>query len=575
MRKLLPILRPYRWMAVAAAALVFFQALTEIYLPTLMASIVDVGVVLGDTGHILRVGAVMVVVAGAGMFAAFMGARLASLVAVGFARDLRNKLFAHVSSFSLHEFDKLGTATLITRTTNDVSQVQQLVFMSLRMMIRAPLMAVGGIIMAVVQDARLSLVLVAAIPLLALVIGVISSKGMPLFKVMQEKLDRLNLVTREGLSGIRVVRAFNRTRYEEERFDGASRDLANTSIRVNRLMSAMEPSMSIIFNFTIIAILWVGGLRVDLGELQVGRMMAFIQYAMQIMFALMMVSMMLVMVPRAAVSASRIAEVLKTRPEIKEPETPQQPLQARGVVEFDDVTFYYPGAEVPAIRNVSFQARPGEVTAIIGSIGSGKSTLISLLLRFYDVTSGSVRVDGVDVRLMSQKELRERIGYVPQSAMLFSGTVGENLRYGKPEASDDEVRHAAQTAQAAEFIERLEQGYDALIAQGGTNFSGGQKQRLTIARALVRQPKIYVFDDNFSALDFKTDAKVRMALQRETAEATVIIVAQRVSTIMDADQIIVLDAGKVAGIGTHQELLASCQIYREIVASQLAEEVIA
>lgn len=575
MRKLLPILRPYRWMAITAAALVFVQAFSEIYLPTLMASIVDYGVVMGDTRHILAVGAVMVAVAAVGMSAAFMGARLASLVAVGFARDLRNRLFTHVSNFSLHEFDKIGTATLITRTTNDVAQLQQLVFMSLRMMIRAPLMAIGGIIMAVVQDPRLSLIFVAVIPLLAVVIGLISSKGMPLFRAMQEKIDRLNLVTREVLSGIRVVRAFNRTEYEEKRFDDANRDLTTTATRVNRLMAAMEPAMSIIFNFTIIVILWIGGLRVDSGELQVGRMMAFIQYAMHIMFSLMMVSMILVTVPRAMVSASRIAEVLEMQPEIKDPEEPKVPAEELGVVEFDNVTFYYPGAEVPALQNVSFTARPGEVTAIIGGIGSGKSTLVSLLLRFYDVTSGSIRVDGIDVREWPQRELRERIGYVPQRAMLFSGTIRENLRYGKPQATEEEIRHAAETAQAAEFIERLELGYDAPVAQGGANFSGGQKQRLTIARALVRRPKIYVFDDNFSALDFRTDAKVRMALRRETAHATVIIVAQRVATIMDADQIIVLDSGRVAGIGTHRELLASCPIYREIVASQLAEEVIA
>lgn len=575
MKQLLPIFRPYRWMALIAACLVFAQALSEIFLPRLMASIVDYGVVVGDTGHILSVGRVMVIVAAFGMAAAFLGARLASLVAVGFARDLRNRIFEHISNFSLQEFDKVGTATLITRTTNDVAQVQQLAFMSLRMMIRAPLMAVGGVIMAVAQDARLSLIFLAAIPLLAAVIWGISSRGMPLFKVVQEKLDRLNLVTREGLTGIRVVRAFNRTRYEEERFANANRDLADTSVRVNRIMAAMEPSMSIIFNFTTIAILWLGGVRVELGQLQVGSMMAFIQYANQIMFSLMMVSMIMVMVPRAAVSAARIAEVLAMEPEIEEPARPVAPPEDRGVVEFDDVTFYYPGAEVPALSHISFRAEPGKVTAIIGGIGSGKSTLASLLLRFYDVSSGSIRVDGVDIRQMSQEDLRRRIGYVPQKALLFSGTVRENLQYGRPEATDDEMRHAAESAQAAEFIERLEGGYDAFIAQGGANLSGGQRQRLTIARALVRRPRIYVFDDNFSALDFKTDAKVRMALQRETADATVIIVAQRVSTIMDADQIIVLDEGKMVGIGTHQELVRTNEIYREIVASQLSEEAIA
>lgn len=575
MRRLLPLLRPYRWMAAVAALLVLVQAFAEILLPTLTASIVDEGIVYGNTGHILRVGAVMLFVAALGMLAAFFGARLASRVSAGFARDLRNGLFAHVTRFSLHEFDKVGTATLITRTTNDVIQVQQVVFMSLRLMIRAPLMAIGGVVMAVAQDAKLSLILVAVIPLLAALIALISSKGMPLFRSMQERLDRLNLVTREGLTGVRVVRAFNRTEYEEERFDEANQSLTQTAMRVNRLMAVMDPVMMSTMNLTTVAILWFGGLRVDLGELQVGSMMAFIQYAMQIMFSLMLISMILVIVPRASVSAARIADVLSIEPEIRDPQAPKEPLDSRGVVEFESVTFHYPGAEAPALSDVSFRANPGEVTAIIGGIGSGKSTLIGLILRFYDVTRGSVRIDGVDVREMSQQALRERIGYVPQKALLFSGSVRENLRYGKPDASEEELQRAVESAQAAEFVERLEGGYDALIVQGGGNLSGGQRQRLTIARALVRRPRIYIFDDNFSALDFKTDAKVRQALASETADATVIIVAQRVSTIMNADQIIVLDAGRVAGIGTHRELLKSCLIYREIVASQLSEEVIA
>ncbi len=575
MRKLLPILRPYRWMAICAIVLVLFQALAEIYMPTLMASIVDEGIVSGDTGHILSTGAIMLGVAALGMSAAFIGARLSSRVAVGFARDLRNKIFGHITNFSLHEFDKVGTATLITRTTNDVTQVQQLVFMSMRLLVRAPLMALGGITMAVVQDARLSLVLVAVIPILAGLIALISSKGMPLFRVVQKKLDRLNLVTREGLTGIRVVRAFNRTDYEESRFKEANQDLAQTSIRVNRIMAAMDPSMTVTFNLTTVAILWFGGLRIDQGFLQVGAMMAFIQYAMQIMFALMMLSMMLMMIPRAAVSAARISEVLSMETEIREPEEPVEPAKPQGVVEFDHVTFHYPGAETPAVSDISFTAKPGDVTAIIGGIGSGKSTLIRLLLRFYDVSGGSVRIDGVDVREMTQEAVRERIGYVPQTALLFTGTVEENLRYGRPDATDEELRHAAESAQAQGFISELDGGFEAVIAQGGTNLSGGQKQRLTIARALVRRPRIYLFDDNFSALDFKTDARVRMALQRETSDATVLIVAQRVSTIMDAAQIIVLDEGRIAGRGTHRELLESCEIYREIVASQLSEEAIA
>ena len=575
MRRLLPFLKPYRWMAIGSAVLVFLQAISEVFLPTLMASVVDNGIVYGDIAHILKVGAIMLAVAASGMAAAFVAARLSSRTAVGFARDLRNRIFSHITNFSLHEFDKLGTSTLITRTTNDVQQVQQLVFFSLRLMIRAPMLAIGAIVMAVALDATLSLVIIGAVPVLAGVIAVISAKGMPLFRQVQQRLDKLNRVTREGLTGVRVVRAFNRTEHEERRFDDSNRELTQTSIRVNRILAAMEPSMGITLNLTILAIVWFGGIRVELGSIQVGELMAFIQYAIQIMFALMLLSMMLTFIPRAAVSASRIVEVLQTSKEIEDPSEPVEPAEPAGVVEFDRVTFYYPGAEAPALKDVSFIARPGQVTAIIGGIGSGKSTLAKLLLRFYDVTGGRIAVDGVDVRHMTQEALRRRIGYVPQSALLFTGSVRENLRYGKPDATDDEIRKAAESAQAAGFVEELEKGYDSVIAQGGVNLSGGQRQRLTIARALVRKPQIYLFDDNFSALDFKTDAKVRMALARETKGATVIIVAQRVATIMDADQIIVLDAGRVAGIGTHRELLERCEIYREIVASQLSEEAIA
>lgn len=575
MKKLLPILRPYRYWMALAIALVAVQVVTELALPSLMATIVDDGVAVGDTGYILRVGGYMLLVTAISMGAAFIAVRIASRTSMAFARDLRGTVFRHVTNFSLNEFDKVGTATLITRTTNDIMQVQRLVFMSMRMFSRAPMMAIGSMMFAIQRNPGLSWILLAAIPVLGIVIGLVSAKGMPLFKVMQEKLDRVNLVSREGLTGIRVIRAFNRTKDEEQRFEEANRDLMTTSLRVNRIMAVMEPSMMIILNMTTVAILWFGGYRIQAGTLRAGDLMAFIQYANQIMFALMMLSMMFVMIPRAAVSARRIGDVIGMEPEIADPNEPQVPAVNKGVVEFDDVTFRYPGAEAPAISRVSFTAKPGQTTAIIGGIGSGKSTLAKLLLRFYDLESGSIRVDGVDVRDMSQTELRSRIGYVPQSALLFTGSVAENLRYGKPDATDDEVRAAAASAQAHGFVSELQDGYDSQIAQGGANLSGGQKQRLTIARALVRRPKIYLFDDNFSALDFKTDAKVRQALRKDTEDATVIVVAQRVSTIMDADQIIVLEAGKVEGIGTHSELLRTCTIYREIVASQLAEEAIA
>lgn len=567
-------LRPYRGAIVLAVILLGVQTLAELLLPTLLASIVDEGIVYGDTRHIYRTGGRMLAVAALGAAAAVGSTFLASRISTGFGRDLRDRLFAHVSRFSLGEFDRFGTSTLITRTTNDVTQVQQVVYMSLRMLISAPIMAVGGIVMAVSMDAQLSLSLLVVVPLLGGVIALIAAKGMPLFKAMQEKLDQLNRISREGLTGIRIIRAFNRTAYEEERFEAANRDLTSTAIRVHQIMAYMMPAMMLTLNLTTVAILWFGGIRIEQGHMQVGDLMAFIQYVIQIMFSLMMLSMMFVMLPRAAVSAGRIREVLETAPQIHDPERPVEPPQLRGVVEFKNVTFYYPGAEVPALRDISFTAKPGQTTAIVGGIGSGKTTLAKLLLRFYDVTHGSITIDGIDIRRMKQETLRAHIGYVPQKALLFSGSVADNIRYGKPDATDAEVLRAAETAEAASFVSQLESGFDTAIAQGGTNLSGGQRQRLTIARALVRRPSIYLFDDSFSALDFKTDARIRMALRRETRDATVIIVAQRVSTVMDADQIIVLDEGRMVGLGTHQELLKTCEVYREIVASQLSKEAI-
>jgi ATP-binding cassette subfamily B multidrug efflux pump len=466
-------------------------------------------------------------------------------------------------------------ASLITRTTNDITQVQQVLIMMMRMLISAPMMAIGGIIMAVSRDATLSLVLVVVIPVLLAVIFIIASKGLPLFKVMQVKLDKLNLVLRENLTGIRVIRAFNRLDYEKERFTEANSDLTSTAIKVNIIMAVMMPVMMLVMNFTTIAIVWFGGIRIDYGYMQVGDMMAFIQYATQIMFSLIMVSFMFVMIPRAEASAVRINEVLNTQPDITDPKEVKSGAGKRGYVEFNNVTFSYPGAEKSVIRNISFSLSPGEVTAIIGGTGSGKSTLISLIPRFYDIDSGSILVDGVDVRMMTQESLRAKIGYVPQKAVLFTGTITDNIRYGKEDATEEEVKHVAEIAQATEFISNMEDGFDSIISQGGTNISGGQKQRLSIARALVRKPEIYIFDDSFSALDFKTDARLRNALRKETENSTVLIVAQRVSTVMDANQIIVLDNGEIIGIGTHKELINSCKVYREIVSSQLSEEEIA
>lgn len=575
MTKLFRFLKPYKIPVAAVLLLLFFQSLAELYLPTLMADIVDTGIVKGDTDYILRVGAFMLLVAAGSGLCVILASYLSAKIATGFGRDIRNKVFTQVEGYTLHEFDKMGTASLINRTTNDITQVQQVLVMILRFMISAPMMCIGGIIMAVSKDRTLSLVFVVSIPVLAASIFIIAGKGVPLFKAMQVKLDKLNLVLRENLTGIRVIRAFNRLDHEKKRFHEANSDLTATAIKVNKVMAAMMPVMMLVMNFTTIAIVWFGGIRIDHGDMQVGDMMAFLQYAMQIMFSLLMVSLIFVMIPRGQASAVRINEVLGITPKIKDPVQVKNAEAKRGFVEFKDVTFSYPGAEQPALSNISFSTGPGEVTAIIGGTGSGKSTLISLIPRFYDIDRGSILVDGVDVREMTQEVLRAKIGFVPQMAVLFSGTVADNIRYGKEDATDEEVKHAAGIAQATEFISGMNDGFYSVIAQGGANVSGGQKQRLSIARALVRKPEIYIFDDSFSALDFKTDARLRAALKKETQESTVLIVAQRVSTVMDADRIIVLDDGQIAGIGSHRELLNSCKVYREIVSSQLSEEEIA
>jgi len=575
MIKLIRYLQPYRVAVISILALVFFQSFSQLYLPTLMSDIVDTGIVKGDTDYILRIGGLMLLVAAGGTTCIALSSFLSAKVATGFAKDLRKEVFSRVEGCSLQEFDKIGTASLITRTTNDITQIQQVMIMILRMMVSAPMMCIGGIIMAVLQDATLSLILVVVIPVLVAVISVIAGKGLSLFKALQVKLDKLNLVLREELTGIRVIRAFNRADYEKNRFLDANADLTGTAIKVNKIMAALMPIMMLVMNFTVIAIIWFGGIRIDNGDMQVGSLMAFIQYVMQIMFSLIMVSMMFVFIPRASASAERINEVLDIVSVIKDPQEPKKDGLAKGFIEFKNVTFSYPGAEQPVLNNISFSAGPGEVTAIIGGTGSGKSTLVNLIPRFFDVDDGSILIDGVDIREMTQEGLRAKIGFVPQKAVLFSGTVADNIRYGREESTDEEIRHAARIAQAEEFITMMKDGYHSLIAQRGANLSGGQKQRLAIARALVRKPEIYIFDDTFSALDFKTDARLRTALKKEIAGATVLIVAQRVSTVMDADRIIVLDQGRVMGIGRHSELIRTCGVYSEIVSSQLSEEEIA
>jgi ATP-binding cassette, subfamily B, multidrug efflux pump len=575
MLRLLRFLKPYTVEVVIVVVLVATTAFAELCLPTLMSDIVDTGIVNGDTAYILRVGGLMLLVALAGVCSGLAGSYISARAGMAFGRDLRRTLFEHVEGFSLHEFDIIGTPSLITRTTNDVTQVQMFTMMVMRMIIMAPLMAVGGIYMMFRKDAGLTWILGVGVPLIAGIITLTAMKAMPLFRKMQAKIDRINLVLREGLTGVRVIRAFNRIQHERKRFDDANMDLTDVSIRVNKIMALMMPVMFLIMNLTTIAIIWFGAKRIDMGDMQIGSLMAFLQYAMQILFSVLMVSMLFIMLPRASVSAGRINEALAIQPGIKDAAKTRMPEKERGHIEFKNVTFAYPNAEEPVLRNISFSAKPGEMTAIIGGTGSGKSTLVNLIPRFYDTASGSILVDGVDIREMSQEGLRAKLGFVPQKAVLFNDTIANNIRFGREDATDAEIAHAAETAQALSFIQAMPDGFASVISQGGTNLSGGQKQRLAIARALVRKPEVFVFDDTFSALDFKTDARLRSALRRETADATVIIVAQRVNTVMDADRIIVLDEGKVVGMGKHGELMRTCEIYREIVSSQLTEEELA
>jgi ATP-binding cassette subfamily B protein len=556
----------------AIVMLIFFQVIANLYLPTISSDIIDKGIVNKDINYILQNGGLMLLIAAGGALCSVIAAFLSATTAMALGKILRSKIFAKVQGFSLYEFDKIGTATLITRTTNDVTQIQQVTVMLFSITLFAPLTCIGGIIMALHEDKPLTWIFLVVIPLITVIIGIVLKQGMPLFKLMQVKLDNLNLVLREGLTGIRVIRAFNRNEHEKVRFDAANKDLMENAVKVNKIMAILMPIMMLIMNLTTVAVVWFGSIRINSGGMQVGALMAFIQYTMQILFSFLMIAMVFIMIPRAAASAVRINEVLEMEPQITDMENTNLANEKKGYVEFRDVTFNYAGAEQPAISDINFTAMPGETTAIIGGTGSGKSTLVNLIPRFYDTQRGSVLIDGVDVREISQENLRAKIGFVPQKNILFSGTIAENIRYGKKDATLEEIRHAAEVAQATDFISAMEETFDHYISQGGTNVSGGQKQRLSIARALVRKPEIYIFDDSFSALDFKTDAKLRLALKKETVAATVILIAQRVTTVMDADRIIVLDEGKVAGIGTHHELMNNCQVYSEIVASQLSKE---
>lgn len=523
--------------------------------------------------YLIKTGAKMMGLAFLGMAASILVGFMASRVGASAGRDLRGKVFRKVVGFSNNEFDHFSTASLITRSTNDIQQIQMLVVMLLRMVLYAPIMAVGGIYKVFHTNMSMSWIIALAVILIALVILVLFTVAMPKFKILQTLVDKLNLVTREILTGLSVIRAFSTEKHEEKRFDMANRDLTRTNLFVNRAMTFMMPVMMLIMNGISVLIVWTGAHGISDGQMQVGDLMAFIQYTMQIIFSFLMLCMISIMLPRAAVAADRVDEVLTSKTKIHDPKEPEKlPEKIKGVLKFDHVSFRYPGANEDVLHDIDFVAKPGETTAIIGSTGSGKSTLVNLIPRFYDVTEGAITLDGVDIRNITQHELREKLGYVPQKGVLFSGTIASNIMYGNPDGSDEEMSQAAEIAQATEFIEEKSKKYDSSIAQGGSNVSGGQKQRLSIARAIAKHPDVFIFDDSFSALDYKTDVTLRRALKEKTADSTVLIVAQRISTILHAERIIVLDDGMVAGIGTHQELLKNCEVYQQIAASQLSEE---
>jgi ABC-type multidrug transport system fused ATPase/permease subunit len=575
LRLLAAYLRPYRLPVLLVVALLMIQAVANLYLPNLNADIINNGVVKGDIGYIWRTGGLMLAIAGGVGVLAVIAVYFASRTAMAVGRDLRRDVFERVQRFSAFEMNRFGTASLITRNTNDVQQVQVFLQTALTMMVSAPIMGIGGVILALQQNLTLSWILVVIVPLVALVVGALMFFAVPLFQSVQVKLDKINQVLREQITGVRVIRAFNRTTAEADRFAGVNTDLTATQLRVNRIFSVGLPVLMLIMSLSSVAIIWFGGHLINTGSMLVGNLFAFQAYIMQIFWAMMLAVAMVIFVPRAAASATRLVQVLSTEPTIADPSEPLVPSTSDGSIEFHDVRFGYPGGEKPVLCDLSFKVRPGVTTAIIGSTGSGKTTVLNLIPRFFDVSAGAVLVNGVDVRRQKLDSLWGSMGLIPQQAYLFRGTIADNLRFGNPAASDDDLWHALEVAQAQDFVSALPEKLQAPVDQGGTNFSGGQKQRLAIARALVKRPKIYLFDDAFSALDAGTDARLRAALKREARGATVLIVAQRVSTILNADQIVVLDEGRIVGIGTHEELMRTTVEYREIVTSQLGEEVAA
>ena len=552
--------------------LLLVQSIGNLYLPNLNADLINNGVAKGDLGYIWRIGAYMLAISALIIGASVIIAYFSSKVSMSFGRDVRKEVFVSVERFSTRELNKFGAPSLITRNTNDVQQVQMVLFMGLTMMVAAPLTGVGAVIMALKTNVKLSGLLLVAVPAMGLLIFWLLRRIVPLFRVMQTRIDRINLVLREQIAGVRVIRAFVKTGYEEERFAVANEELMQTNLSVTRTFAIMFPALIFILNMSSIAVIWFGAKLIDSGSLPIGNLTAFLSYIMQILMSVMMAVMMSLMIPRAEASAERIQEVLMTESSVVETLTPKTPTSRKGVIEFKDVEFRYPGAEHPVLSGISFKAKPGGMTAIVGSTGSGKTTLLNLIPRFIDATSGQVLMDGVDLRDQPLEDVWSEIGFVPQRAFLFGGTVATNLRYGKADATDEELWTALEVAQADGFVKEKEEGLSSPVSQGGTNFSGGQRQRLSIARAIVKNPQLYILDDSFSALDFSTDAKLRAALEAHAKDSTLIVVAQRVSTIMKADQIIVLNNGKIEGIGKHADLMESCKTYQEIVLSQLSPE---
>ena len=573
MKHILRIFSGYWLMFILLVGFTYAMVMANLWLPDKMSEIVNNGIIKQDMPAIWHNGLAMILVTAAGGLCSIVIGFLAAQIATGMAQKLRTELFERVESFALADFNKFSTASLITRSTNDIQQIQMTSILLLRLALMAPIMAIGGLQKAIHNAPNLSWIIALAVSVLLVVIAVLFVIAVPRFKKLQTLVDKLNLVTRENLVGLKVIRAFHNEKIEQKKFQQANTELNKMNLFVNRLMMLLDPIMTLVMNFSSVAIVWFGAHLISSGNLQIGNMMAFLEYAMQVIISFLLLSMVFIMVPRAAVSVKRVGEVLDTLPSIVDPPSPQQlPHDATGKIEFKDVTFTYPDADLPVLSSINFTAEPGQTTAFIGSTGSGKSTLINLIPRFYDVSAGQILLDGVDIRQLKLEELYDQIGYVPQKGVLFSGTIASNIKYGNAKASQKLVEKSAKITQAAEFISELKNGYKNEIAQGGSNVSGGQRQRLSIARAIAVEPNVYIFDDSFSALDFKTDAKLRSALAKETKHKTVLIVGQRINTIMNADKIIVLDEGKIVGQGTHQELMKNCQVYQEIAASQLSED---